>query len=182
MFHRPLHGEMALTWTLDRGQSDLAFVSGESRMDSSLVTEEVYVRATFSNGRVQNFPTRVVLGLDRTWAWGAVRVPDGMVVEAILPTDGGITRLQLIDHKGMLAWDADLKENLFLKPGKRRAPEVGKDYIPSPSFQPILTSDRPGEGRIDPKVEARRELQNAYIKAGIYPPYQIVLRKDPSGR
>lgn len=182
VFRRTLNGEIAMTWSLDRGEGDLEFVSGESRVDPSLVTEEVRVRATFRDGKTQDFPTRVVLGLDRNRSWGSIRVPDGMVVEALLPCDSGITKLQLIDHKGMLAWEAEPKETLFSAPGNRRAPVPGKDYVPAPGFQPSLASDRPAEGKIDPRVEARRELQNAYIKAGIYPPYQIVLKEGPSGR
>lgn len=75
-FRRSLNGEVALTWSLDRGEGDLEFVSAESRVDPNLVTEEVHVRATFRDGRTQEFPTRVLLGLDRKWTWGAVRVPE----------------------------------------------------------------------------------------------------------
>jgi hypothetical protein len=109
-------------------------------------------------------------------------MPDGMVVEAILPADGSITRIQLIDHQGILAWDAEIKGGFLTRASRRSQPEADKDFVPASAFKPPLKADYPGQGRIDGRVEARREMQNAFIKAGIYPPYQIVLRDGPSAR
>jgi len=151
-------------------------------MDPSLLTSSIRVRVTYANGETQDFPARAVLGMDRSRPWGGIRTPDGLVIEAILPSDGSIKRIQLFDHQGIQAWDAEIKGNFFKGRHERSVPKPEQDHVPAHGYKAKLSSDMPAQGRIDSRVEARRELQNAYIMAGTYPPYEIVLNEPVSSK
>lgn len=182
VFRRQLQAESAVWWTLDRGQADLEYIAGESRMDPNLLTSGIRVRVTYANGETQDFPARAVLGMDKSRPWGGVRNPDGMLIESILPSDGSIKRIQLFDHQGILAWDGEIKGSFFKGRPERSIPEQDKDHTPGPGYKVKLSSDQPVQGKIDSRVEARRELQNAYIKAGTYPPYEILLSEPVTAK
>ena len=173
---RDLDGERAFQWSLDRGEADLLFVASESKMDPSLVTSEVRIRVFYANGDTQDFPSRAVTGMDRTLGGPEGRVPDGLIVEAILPADGNVKRIQVIDHQGQIAWDAAIKESMFHAASKKFAPDSTKDYLPDAVYKVRVNADMPGFGQIDSRAEARRERQNARIIAGIYPPYELAIK------
>jgi hypothetical protein len=176
-FKRKLNGEVAVWWTLDRGQADLESMASETRMNPDLFVSGVKVRVIWANGDTQDFPVRAVLGMDRTRPWGESRKPDGLVIEAILPVDASIKRIQVIDHQGVLSWDAEIKGNFFKDGPEKSVPDPAKDHALAPGFRARMDSDSPIFGKVDSRVQARRDLQVAYIRAGFYPPYELVFKQ-----
>lgn len=165
-FERKLNHELMFDWMMSRGEADLHFVGEYSYENPKLFGYEIFVRLTFNNGKIQDFPTRVIIP-NLVQTSGNPR--EHLTVIAILPIQSDVKLIQLFDHLGILTWEAHPRPSLFAPHPGNAGAKAGEDYTLSPAFQ----SDR---SYVDDPSRTKR--QDDRIRQGIYPPRTIPAKSN----
>lgn len=164
-----LEGKVVLAWTLDRGVAELVAASGKSWLDQQRGTSQIKARLLYESGESKELPTRVVL---QQLPGPEPRATDEMLVEALVPIDSRIARIQLIDHQGVVAWDAMVLPSLLQAHPTQVVPSAGADYQPIPMN--LSSADQPQTTGTSPlsRSKQRRLVQQKHIQRGLYPPFE----------
>lgn len=168
---RSLQGQVALAWTLDRGVAELIAAAAESRLSPLRRSSQIRVRLFYENGRTEDLETRVVIS---RVPGPEARATDEMLVETIVPTGSPVTRMQLIDHQEVVAWEGMVQPHLLEAHPVRIVPKIGIDYLPLP-----MEASSPGQpwtaGFSSPHCQAGpHQIQQLHVQQGLYPPAEPV--------